>query len=171
MTIQANTTPPTPFILTRGKKFTPVFQTDNDDASLGDAGLAIGTYSIVGRILDIEVGFNFSGSGVSGGTGNLLIPLPEPFSLTDLDPTQMMGPTDEEPAIFEGVTYVVASAIVDGDPVPALPITMEVERIVGPPEEFVGVMSLPGTTQDDLTDGDSIVAHYRLFLREPALPG
>jgi hypothetical protein len=99
-----------------GRRFTPAFQTDNGDASIGDTGIASASYWIVGAILRCQGFFVFGGAGISIGTGNLQLPLPPGFSLSSLavDSMPLALHSDGPPAVDEVLIPVAAQGLLGG---------------------------------------------------------
>jgi hypothetical protein len=71
------------------ERFTPTFQTPNNDASLGDTGTASASFWKVGNVLYVQGVFNPNGAGVSAGTGDLLLPFPPGITSSNVDVTRM----------------------------------------------------------------------------------
>lgn len=81
--------PPTPFLLTRSTPWTPAFQSTTGDASQGTDGQAVGVYWFVGHMLHLTWYWTF-GAGVTHGAGELLCPLPNGYTLADVDTDAML---------------------------------------------------------------------------------
>jgi hypothetical protein len=149
---------------TQGRRFTPAFQTSNNDASIGADGVASAMYWIVGAMLYAQGFFQFAGAGLSPGTGDLQLPLPPGFTLEslNLDSMPLALHSDGPPIVDEAVVPVVASGelagvtgvfsseftfgVVQSDPV-QLPSTWIIDGIAG------------------VTDGDTLVFSYALPIR------
>jgi hypothetical protein len=157
-------TPETPFLLTRWTRFTPVFQTVNDDANLGDTGVQAGSFHIIGRTLVMHIEWFAGGAGVTPGTGNLVIPYPPGYSSADVDVSRMPVLEEAEETI-EGQVQVPATQILAGSSKAAY-CTATIATTAG-----VVVANELDVSIVGLITGDSLQLRIELPLKEPALPG
>jgi hypothetical protein len=137
-------------------RFTPAFQSTNGDASLGDSGIASGSYAVIGKLLYVT-GFFVFGTGVTVGTGALLLPFPPGFSPSSVDnsATPKIGGA---PGITESETQTITSGTLAGNPV-CLPsvFILETDDVAGTVLEAEWGVDLTG-----IQSGDSLQFTYVL---------
>lgn len=143
--------------------YTPVYQTEDNNGSLGDGGVAAGSWwKSSGNILNMTGTFSFTDPNVNPGTGAVLIPFPPGFTADDVDVERMPRVEDSvgPPHVIGALMQIFVTAKIGGSDI-VDPATCLIET-------SDGVIQSAGwdfENRADIVTGDSVSFRFELPLK------